>query len=348
MGLLGHLSGDDSIFSIPEPSELNDLQKILYPKRNHKKEIMGSDLGLFWRIILDDLQSRIKADGVTDGISNSEIRVPDRESFGNLNDKKTIRGLWYQSYLSLSTTHQNFLFDLGPVKSVCPRIGQRNPNRWRNLDEYRSFMEVVSGLSQQLFPQIIDRMGYEVIPERVTIHYRLADVPFCRNMGHHIQYYAYYKWAISKLESLGYDCSKVNIITSIHHRSSKKRKALNLYYLYDFITFLKTLGVESEVYSSSIMNDFLRMTAAPALICSDSEFSFGAGLSNVGHVIFPRVFSERPGMDGIFPRMDVHFYGPKTMLAPMLPVYHSAVQNYENLNEIFSILRDEPKLVDVF
>ncbi len=220
-----------------------------------------------------------------------------------------------------------------------------NPHNWNSYvwdhsKSYSDYHMLISEIAQKIIPQALEELQLKPLNCLPVIHYRLSDVPFCRNMAHHLQYYAFYDAALNRLQRQGVDVSKILILYSFRHitfnhgLSNKKFEDVNREYLNDFIKYLHSRGHEVIVQSNSTLEDFATMVFAPGLIGSESAFSLFAGLANKGCYISPPLGKEIG---------DHH----KTVtncpfILPMKPLLHCQVSNYYNLKDVFEKLRINP------
>lgn len=206
----------------------------------------------------------------------------------------------YQEFIELLFAYKfDFLND-------NPELAQLNiPDRsyvtylvqeWDSIENFCLYFRTISELSQELYPQLLKEVGLKEIPDNVVIHYRLSDVPFCRNRAHHLQFYSYYLEGLEEIKKANIDCSEIEVVTSFKHGQSlgKSPQDLNQIYLKDFVNFLEENGYKVKVSTEgTILEDFAKIVLAPAVITSSSCYSFIAGLANKNFAFFPQLVSEK-------------------------------------------------------
>ncbi|MCP5509360.1 MAG: hypothetical protein H7A39_02990 [Chlamydiales bacterium] len=232
----------------------------------------------------------------------------------------------------LHSVPRNYLFQLGAW----------NPCKWNNQTAYSTYIDILRETGQAMIPQALEELNLKPKIDMPVIHYRLSDVPFCRQMSHHLQYYAFYDRALDNLKKQGMDVSKVLIIYTFKNGYYKELKIshdkfidINKKYLNDFIEYLNGKGHQVTVQSKSVLEDFATMVFAPALIGSESVFSLFAGLANKEIFISPLIGEEHRN------RFGPSHNCPAFML-PIQPLLHSKVINYYDCEDVFAKLRETP------
>ena len=183
-------------------------------------------------------------------------------------------------------------------------------------------------------------MGYTSKKQIPVIHYRLSDVPFCRHSLHHLQYYAFYDYALKCLKQRGVNVSDVLVLTSFSHKLGQKNnpgtKLCRLYFD-DFCFYLSQKGHKVHTQSKSVLEDYATMALAPALISSTGVYSLCAGLANPTNFIC--------GFTGAETKKQPYTKLYKSwFMLPIKPLLHRTVKNYSNTSDVFQKLRTPIKL----
>ncbi|MCP5509359.1 MAG: hypothetical protein H7A39_02985 [Chlamydiales bacterium] len=217
-----------------------------------------------------------------------------------------------------------------------------NPWFWPNKVEYCTYIDIIREISQKIIPETLEELNLKPKIDVPVIHYRLSDVPFCRSLSHHLQYYAYYEMALDKLKAEGIDVSEIVVLYTFKNGYHKNLNIsrdqfieINKEYLNDFIGHLNSKGYKVTVQSKSVLEDFATMVFAPAVIGSESMFCLFSGLANKHPIIFPLLGKEHQ-----------NHYGPThnipAFISPIQPLLHCNVKNYYDYKDVFAKLRQQP------
>lgn len=209
------------------------------------------------------------------------------------------------------------------------------PIEWEdNQDAYVTYHALVRSVGQRIVRNALEKIGYKKEVSYPVIHYRLGDVPFVRNMGHHINKYAYFLWALEKAGVSDWEDKTVLIVSSNKHHANTLLKTASDYYLQDFLSFLQEHGYNPIVQSESVLEDFATMVYAPILISSGSSYSFMAGMATTGTFLSSSVGREDKIDHSFITNTNCEW------MCPFSPVLHGDVVNYFDLNVVFKQLRE--------
>jgi len=199
-------------------------------------------------------------------------------------------------------------------------------------EHYLNYHRVLRTVSNRVIQTTLRECGYELKVQYPLIHYRLGDVPFCRNRAHHMNKYSYYLWALEKIASQGIDTNTVVVISSNQHRSNNKMQEACGMYLDDFVSFLNEQGYSTIIQSESILHDFASFVFAPAVISGSSCYSFMAGMASDGIFLSSKLGAESN-------RSYISFGGCEWMYEND-PIFHYEIKDYYKIDEVIKKLRE--------
>jgi len=210
-----------------------------------------------------------------------------------------------------------------------------DPSHWKEEKEphYHNYHKLVHSVAPRILKKALEDAVFKTNVNHPVIHYRLGDVPFCRNSVHHLNRYSFFLWALEK----NTEDNTVIIVTSNKHRSKPKMKQASLSYLQDFIHFLKENGYHPIIQSKSIVEDFATMVFAPVLISGGSTYSFMAGMANNQTFVSSLIGQEKGQFFDTIENCD--------WMYPHLPILHRDIASYYDMETVFEKLR-EPEAID--
>ena len=130
--------------------------------------------------------------------------------------------------------------------------------------------------------------------ENPIIHFRCADTPFNGHLGYNFQYYSFFKDSLEKISTkLNKKYDKVDIMSCSFHNSGKTEQELCSIYTTSIQEYLKTIGYESNIICNSNIDDFASLFYAPAVISTQSSFSFMSGLFGKGIFISTEYLQDK-------------------------------------------------------
>ena len=126
------------------------------------------------------------------------------------------------------------------------------------------------------------------------IHFRCADTPFNGHLGYNFQYYSFFKDSLKKISTkLNKKYDKVDIMSCSFHNSGKEQQESCSIYSKSIQEYLKTIGYESNIICNSNNDDFATLFYAPAVISTQSSFSFMSGLFGKGIFISTEYLQDK-------------------------------------------------------
>jgi|GEM_PF-6142914 len=195
---------------------------------------------------------------------------------------------------------------------------------------YLIYQDILSGICKKVIRKALIESGFSKEVKQPVIHYRLGDVPFVRNYGHHLNKDSFYFWALEKIMFEDNNNKTVRVVSANFHSANLQKKEVSCLYLNAFINFLNKNGYEVVCETGSIMEDFAIMVFAPVLIGASSSFSFMAGLANEKMFLSPLIGSEIRGKYHANSCCEWMYQEP--------PLLHCEVRNYFDIKEVLPLL----------
>jgi hypothetical protein len=152
------------------------------------------------------------------------------------------------------------------------------------------------------------------------IHFRCADTPFVKHHQYYFQKYKYFKDALDSLPKF----DQIIILSCNTHLSNEdNKKSCNKY--------VELLTNELEEYNPKIqcgtnVDDFISMFYAPAVISTQSSYSFMSGFFGNGTYIQPNFMDNNEECSTC--KSDYKGYN----------IAHNVVNDYHNINEVYTLL----------
>jgi len=152
------------------------------------------------------------------------------------------------------------------------------------------------------------------------IHFRCADTPFVKHPQYYFQKYKYFKDSIDSLPNF----NKIIILSCNSHLSSEENKnSCNQY-----VELLKEQLNEynPEIQCGTNVDDFISMFYAPAVISTQSSYSFMSGFFGNGKYIQPNFMNNNEECS----TCETEYKGYN--------IPHNIVNDYHNIDEVYKLL----------
>jgi len=198
---------------------------------------------------------------------------------------------------------------------------------WYNRTNERVIIhDIMKPYMHQIFNKAFIDHNLQKKVDDPIIHFRCADTPFIRNNDYTFQKYSYFKKALNELkEKIHFD--KVVILSCSTHLSSKENQESCKQYSILLKNELKDYNVEIEC--GGIVDDFIKMFYAPAVVSTISSFSFMAGFFGKGVFIVPAAVNfDKEELDEI------------TSEYKGFHIQHDKVKDYHNIDEVYKLLSE--------
>lgn len=153
-----------------------------------------------------------------------------------------------------------------------------------------------------------------------VIHFRCADTPFSLHRQYYFQKYTFFKTALNNLSNF----DKIIILSCNTHYSNDKNKiSCNKY-----VDLLKQALIDYNpiIECGTNVDDFISMFYAPAVISTQSSYSFMSGFFGNGIYIQPNFMESNKECD----ECESMYKGYN--------IPHSIVNDYHNIDQVYSIL----------
>ena len=141
-------------------------------------------------------------------------------------------------------------------------------------EDFYTFWTILKPTVNKILSDLFEKMEMNTRVECPILHYRCSDVPFWRAEHYHIQRFQYYKDTLTEIKSKGIDTKRVIISYNGEHQSGKENKETCDKYIEMLREYLSLMNIESDVTSSTNMEDFAQLFYAPAVISTGGSFSF--------------------------------------------------------------------------
>jgi hypothetical protein len=130
----------------------------------------------------------------------------------------------------------------------------------------------------------------------IIIHFRCADTPFVRHKAYHFQKYKYFKDALDEIKKT-IDTTTIIILYNNTHLSNEKNMNACDIYVNELKKYIVDLGYNVNIESYSNIDDFAMMFYAPAVISTNSSFSFMSGFFGMGKFISAGHYNEKDNIE---------------------------------------------------
>lgn len=157
------------------------------------------------------------------------------------------------------------------------------------------------------------------------IHFRCADTPFIRHKDYYFQNYRYFKKAIEEIKSK-IKFEKIILLSCSTHQSELKNQESCKKYSELLKNELNEYNI--DIQCGNIVDDFIKMFYAPAVISTISSFSFMSGFFGGGIFIIPSSIKN----NGEIEELASEYKG--------FNILHDRVSDYHNIDEVYNILSE--------
>ena len=152
------------------------------------------------------------------------------------------------------------------------------------------------------------------------IHFRCADAPFIKHKHYYLQKYKYFKSALDSLP----DYDKIIILSCTNHKSIEPDKKSCERYIELLIEYLNEYN--PIVKCGTNVDDFISMFYAPAVVSTQSSYSFMSGFFGNGKYIQPNFMEDNIECSDC------------TSEYKGYNIPHNIITDYHDINEVYKLL----------
>jgi hypothetical protein len=205
-----------------------------------------------------------------------------------------------------------------------------NLGTWElNDNKLYYFWSCMKPLINKILDEAFQTSGLKKEVNNPIIHFRCADTPFVKQNGYHFQYYSFFKEALTKISiKTNNKYESIDIMSCSFHNSDNKMQESCKIYTESLKRFLKEIGYNSNIVCNSNIDDFATLFYAPAVISTNSSFSFMSGFFGNGIFISTEFIKDEKCSSC----KDFTLYGYNLM--------HNLVGDYNNTDDVISLLKD--------
>jgi len=195
---------------------------------------------------------------------------------------------------------------------------------WNNkTNEQKIIHEIMQPYMYNIFNTAFVNSNLKTKVDYPIIHFRCADTPFMKHQDYYFQNYNYFKKGMEEIkQKVKFD--KIVILSCSTHQSTvgiQKACATYSHLLKEALNEYKV-----EIQCGNIVEDFVKMFYAPAVISTISSFSYMSGFFGGGVFIIPSSITNNREID----ELDSHYKG--------FNILHDSVSDYHNIDEVYKLL----------